>query len=158
LVKGARARAIATIDLKGKKQNWLLKVNKMDFSPLVNLLPLVIQIVVAAVVLAPILWFVGKLFVGKKRAKFTDAVWIGILGVVIGAGIGFWLSGVFLGTILGTLIMIIVWVVLTSHFFDCGLFAGLVIAGIAGIIYMIVSWILSAILVALELPPLPSLW
>jgi hypothetical protein len=123
----------------------------MDF------LPLVIQIVVAAVVLAPVLWIVGKWFVGKDKAKFTDALWIGVLGVVIGAGIGFLVTG-WVGTILGTLIMIVVWLALITHFFDCGLFKGLVIAVIAGIIYWVVTLILSAILVALGLPGIPSLW
>jgi hypothetical protein len=123
----------------------------MDF------LPLVIQIVVAAVVLAPVLWIVGKWFVGKDKAKFTDALWIGVLGVVIGAGIGFLITG-WVGTILGTLIMIVVWLALITHFFDCGLFKGLVIAVIAGIIYWVVTLILSAILVALGLPGIPSLW
>lgn len=124
--------------------------------------PLVIQIVVAAVVLAPILWIVGKWFVGKDKAKFTDAVWIGVLGVVIGAVIGFatnwagWTA--WAGSILGTLVMIVVWLVLITHFFDCGLFKGLAIAIIAGIVYWIVTMILSAILVALGLPGIPSLW
>jgi uncharacterized membrane protein YvlD (DUF360 family) len=118
---------------------------------------LLIQIVVAAVVLAPVLWFVGKWFVGKDKAKFTDALWIGVLGVVIGAGIGFLLTG-WVGTILGTLIMIVVWLALITHFFDCGWLKGLAIAIIAGIIYWVITIILSAILVALGLPALPSLW
>jgi hypothetical protein len=123
----------------------------MDF------VPLVIQIVVAAVVLAPILWIVGKWLVGKDKAKFTDALWIGVLGVVIGAVIGFSLTG-WVGTILGTLIMVVVWLALITHFFDCGLLKGLAIAIIAGIIYWVITLILSAILVALGLPGLPSLW
>jgi hypothetical protein len=122
-----------------------------------DLLLLAIQIVVAAVILAPILWIVGKLFVGKGKAKFTDALWIGVLGVVIGAGISFFLSSM-LGTILGTLIMIVVWLALITHFFDCSLLKGLAIAIIAGIIYWIITLMLSAILVALGLPALPSLW
>ena len=119
-------------------------------------LPLAIQIIVAAVILAPILWIVGKWFVGKDKAKFTDALWIGVLGVVIGAVIGFFLTG--WGAILGTLIMIVVWLALITHFFDCGLLKGLVIAVIAGIIYWVITLILSAILVALGLPGIPSLW
>jgi uncharacterized membrane protein YvlD (DUF360 family) len=123
----------------------------MDF------LPLVIQIVVAAVILAPILWIVGRFFVGGQKAKFSDALWIGVLGVIIGAVIHFVLPGI-LGTLLGTLIMIVVWLALITHFFDCGLLKGLAIAIIAGIIYWIVTLILSAILVALGLPGIPSLW
>jgi hypothetical protein len=118
---------------------------------------LLIQIVVAAVVLAPVLYFVGKLFVGKDKAKFTDALWIGILGVVIGAVVGFILGGA-LGSILGLIIMIIVWVALVRHFFDCSWMKAVVIAVIAGILYWIISLILSFILVMLGLPALPSLW
>ena len=117
---------------------------------------LLIQIVVAAVVLAPVLWIVGKLFVGKDKAKFTDALWIGVLGVLIGAVVGFLLPG--WGAILGLLIMIVVWIALISHFFDCGWLKAIVIAVIAGIIYLSISLILSAILVLLGFSPLPSLW
>jgi hypothetical protein len=117
---------------------------------------LIIQIVVAAVVLAPVLWIVGRWFVGNK-ARFSHAVWIGVLGVLIGAVISFFLSGL-LGSIVGTLIMIVVWLALITHFFDCGLLRGIAIAIIAGIIYWVVSIILSAILVTLGFPALPSLW
>jgi len=119
-----------------------------------NLITLLVQIIVAAVVLAPVLYFVGKLFVGRK-AKFSHAIWIGVLGVIIGAIVGFFLSGI---AIVGTLVMIVVWLVLITHFFECGLIRGVAIAIIAGIIYLIVSLILSAILVALGFPALPSLW
>ncbi len=117
---------------------------------------LAIQIIVAAVILAPILWIVGKWFVGKDKAKFTDALWIGVLGVVIGAVIGFLLPG--WGALFGTLIMIIVWLALIKHFFDCGWLKALVIAIIAGIIYLIITVILSAILLIIGLSALPSLW
>ena len=117
---------------------------------------LLIQIVVAAVILAPVLWIVGKLFVGRDKAKFTDALWIGVLGVVIGAIVGFLLPG--WGALLGILIMIVVWIALISHFFDCGWLKAIVIAVIAGIIYLIISLILSFILVMLGFSALPSLW
>jgi len=119
-----------------------------------NFVTLLIQIVVAAVILAPVLYSVGKLFVGNK-AKFSHAVWIGVLGVIIGAVVGFFLSGI---AIVGTLIMIVVWLVLITHFFKCGLIRGIAIAVIAGIIYLIISLIISAILVALGYSALPSLW
>ena len=117
---------------------------------------LIIQIVVAAVILAPVLWIVGKWLVGKDKAKFTDAIWIGVLGVLIGAVVGFLLPG--WGAILGTLVMIVVWVALIKHFFDCGWLKAIVIAIIAGIIYLIITLILSLILVLLGFSALPSLW
>lgn len=118
---------------------------------------LLIQVVVAAIILAPVLHRVGKWFVGKDKAKFTDALWIGILGVVISAVISFFLGGI-LGAILGTLIMIVVWITLIKHFFDCGTLKALGIAIIAGIIYWIITGILSIILVLLGFSALPSLW
>jgi hypothetical protein len=117
---------------------------------------LVVQIVVAAVILAPVLWIVGKWFVGKDKAKFTDALWIGVLGVLIGAVTGFLLTG--WGVMLGTLIMIVVWVALVKHFFDCGWLKGFVIAIIAGIMYWVITILLSAILLIIGLSALPSLW
>jgi ABC-type amino acid transport system permease subunit len=107
--------------------------------------PLLIQIVIAAIILAPVLHKVGKWFVGKNKAKFSDALWIGVLGVVINAGISFFLGGL-LGATLGTLIMIVVWITLIKHFFDCGTIKALGIAIIAGIIYWIITGILSIIL------------
>ena len=134
----------------------LIEPNKnLERKPM-DLVSLLIQIVVAAVILAPILWIVGKWFVGKDKAKFTDAVWIGVLGVVIGAVVGWLLPG--WGAILGTIIMIVVWLALIKHFFDCGWLKALVIAVIAGIIYLVISLILSALLVLLGLSALPSLW
>jgi hypothetical protein len=121
-----------------------------------DVISLIVQIVVAVVVLAPVLWIVGKWFVGKDKAKFTDAVWIGVLGVIIGAGVGWLLPG--WGAILGTLIMIVVWLLLIKHFFDCGWLKALAIAIIAGIIYLILSLIISFILVLLGFSALPSLW
>ena len=114
-----------------------------------------IQIVVAAVVLAPALWIVGKWFVGKDKAKFTDALWIGILGVLIGAGIGYFIPG--WAATLGTIIMIIVWLGLIKHFFDCGWLKALAISIIAWIIYWIITLILFAILLALGFSGLPVL-
>lgn len=117
---------------------------------------LIIQIVVAAVVLAPVLWIVGKLFVGKNKAKFTDALWIGVLGVVIGAVVGWLLPG-WMG-LLGGLIMIVVWLLLIKHFFDCGWLKAIIIAIVAWIIYFIISLIISVILVLIGLSALPSVW
>ena len=54
----------------------------------VDLIGLLIQIVVGIIILAPVLWLVGRALVGKEKAKFLDAVWIVALGTVIGAVVG----------------------------------------------------------------------
>ena len=45
---------------------------------------LIIQIIVNIIILAPVLWISGRLLVGKDKAKFMDALWIVVLGTVIG--------------------------------------------------------------------------
>jgi hypothetical protein len=51
----------------------------------INLMALVVNIIVNVIVLSPVLWIAGRLLVGKDKAKFTDALWIVVLGTVIGA-------------------------------------------------------------------------
>jgi hypothetical protein len=108
-----------------------------------DIVGLLIQIIVSTIIIAPILWLVGRSLAGKDKAKFTDAIWIVVLGNVIGAGVGAVAGS--LGWI-GTIIMIVVWLGLIKHFFDCGWMKALVIAIIAVIVYVIIFFILIAIL------------
>ena len=101
---------------------------------------LLIQIVVGVIVVAPILWLVGRALAGKDKAKFTDAIWIVVLGTVIGAVVG-----AFVGGLIAALIMFIVWLALIKHFFDCGWLKALVIAIIAVIIFVIIVAVLAII-------------
>jgi hypothetical protein len=105
-----------------------------------DLVALLIQIVIAIIVVAPVLWLVGRALVGKDKAKFTDAIWIVVLGTVIGAIVGF-----FVGSLISAVIMFIVWLALIKHFFDCGWLKAFVIAVIAVIIFIIIVAILAII-------------
>lgn len=101
---------------------------------------LLIQIVIAIIVVAPILWLVGRALAGKHNAKFTDAIWIVVLGVVIGSIVN-WL----IGGIIAALIMFVVWLALIKHFFDCGWIKAFVIAVIAVIVFVVIAVILALI-------------
>jgi hypothetical protein len=101
---------------------------------------LLIQIVVNVIVLAPILWLSGRALVGKDKAKFTDAVWIVVLGVVLSAIVNFFVSG-----LIAAVIMFIVWLALIKHFFDCGWLKAFIIAVLAVIIFIIIVSILAII-------------
>jgi len=127
-------------------------MSQMDLSPLVGLL---IQIIVSVIIIAPVLWLVGRALAGKDKAKFTDAIWIVVLGTVIGALVS-WFAGS-LGWI-GTIIMIIVWLALIKHFFDCGWLKALAIAIIAIIVYIIIFFILIAILAIIGLSGILTPW
>jgi hypothetical protein len=112
-----------------------------------DLIALLIQIVVGIIILAPILWIAGRLLAGKDKAKFTDAIWIVILGVVIGAAVNY-LGGVvsfFASGLVAAVIMFIVWLALIKHFFDCGWLKAFVIAVLAVIIFVVIVAILAII-------------
>jgi len=106
----------------------------------INLIALVVNIIVNVIVLSPVLWIAGRLLAGKDKAKFTDALWIVVLGTVIGAVFQALLEGV-LG-LLGSIIMLIIWLALVKHFFDTGWLKAFVIAILAIIIYVIIVAIL----------------
>ena len=105
-----------------------------------DIIGLLIQIVVAIILVAPVLWLVGRSLAGRQNAKFTDAIWIVILGIVIGAVLG-WL----IGGLIASIIMFFVWLGLIKHFFDCGWFKAFVIALVAVIVFVIIAFILALI-------------
>jgi hypothetical protein len=105
-----------------------------------DLVELLIEIVVAIIVVAPILWLVGRALAGKQNAKFTDAIWIVVLGIVIGA-----ILSVFLGGLISAVIMFFVWLGLIKHFFDCGWLKAFAIAVISVIAFIIIIAVLAII-------------
>jgi len=105
-----------------------------------SIVALLIQIVIGIIVVAPILWLVGRALVGGQKAKFTDAIWIVVLGTIIGAVVGF-----FVGSLISAIIMFVVWLALIKHFFDCGWLKAFVIAVIAVIVFIIIVAILAII-------------
>ena len=99
---------------------------------------ILIQIVISTVILSPALWISGRLIAGKDKAKFTDALWIVFLGSIINT-----LISAFIGNLVATIILLIVWLALIKHFFDCGWIKAFVIAVVAVVIFAIVIAILA---------------
>ena len=109
-----------------------------------DLIGLLIQIIVAIIIVAPVLWLVGRALAGKQNAKFTDAIWIVVLGIVIGAVLG-WLLGGLIGGLIASIIMFFVWLGLIKHFFDCGWLKAFVIALVAVVVFVVIAFILALI-------------
>ncbi len=105
-----------------------------------DIISLLTQIIVAIIVIAPILWLVGRALAGKQNAKFTDAIWIVALGTVIGA-----IVGIFVGGLISGLIMLFVWLGLIKHFFDCGWLKAFAIAVISVIVFLVIVVVLALI-------------
>ncbi len=128
-------------------------------SILIGLLTTIIILVVFAV---PALWISGRLLAGKHNAKFTDAVWIVVLGAVV-----LWFFNIFVAslisglvlTLLSYFILLIIWLGLVKHFFDCGWLRALAISIIAVIIaivfLVIIAFVLALIGLGASLLPVP---
>jgi hypothetical protein len=111
-----------------------------------DIIGILIQIVVAIIVIAPVLWLVGRSLAGKDKAKFTDAVWIVVLGIVIGSIVSYLVGG-----LIAAIIMFFVWLGLIKHFFDCGWFKAFAIAVISVIVFIIIAFVLALIGIGLGL-------
>ncbi len=103
-----------------------------------SILSVIINLIVSIIVLAPVLWLVGRSMVGKDKAKFTDAIWIVVLGVIIGAIFSYFSFGW-----IGSIIMLIVWLGLIKHFFDCGWLKALLIAIVVVVVFIIIAFVLA---------------
>lgn len=108
-----------------------------------DLIGLLISIIVGVIFVAPVLWIVGRLLVGKQKAKFTDAIWIVVLGIVIGA-----IVGVFVNGWIAALIMFIIWLALVRHFFDCGWLMAFEISVVAVILFVVIIAVLALVGIA----------
>ncbi len=102
-----------------------------------DLVSIIIQIIAGVIIVSPILWLVGRSTVGKEKAKFTDAIWIVVLGTVINA-----LLGTFVHGALGFIVTLIVWIALIKHFFDAGWGKAILIGIVAIIVLFVVAFVL----------------
>ncbi len=112
-----------------------------------SLINLGIQILINVIVLSPVLWISGRLLAGKDKAKFTDALWIVVLGTLIGLGFNYFFAESLgsLAGIIASIIMLIIWLGLVKHFFDCGWLKALAISIIAVLIFIAIAFLLALI-------------
>ena len=113
------------------------------------LIQLIVNIVVNLIFVAPFLWIAGRLLAGKQNAKFTDALWIVVLGTVVFYFFNLFLSDFIVSgfaTIIAYILMLIIWLALVKHFFDCGWLKALIISIIAVVIAVIILLIIFFVL------------
>ena len=106
----------------------------------INLDTLVINLIINIIILSPVLWIAGRLLAGKDKAKFTDALWIVILGTVIGSIFQYFFAG-----IIAAIIVLFIWLALVKHFFDTGWLKALAIAIVAILIWIVIAVIIGII-------------
>ena len=116
----------------------------------IDWIALVIHIIVNTIIISPALWLSGRAIVGKEKAKLTDAIWIVILGTVISIFFGAFLTDIIdFSGIIAAIILLIVWLALVKHFFDCGWLKAFVISILAVIIFVIIVAILALVGIAI---------
>ena len=87
-------------------------------------------------VISIVLWASGRSLVGNEKAKFTDAIWITVLGLIVGAVVQNIIP------FLGWLLALIIWLALIRHFFDTGWGRAFLIALLAIIIFVVTAVVL----------------
>jgi hypothetical protein len=127
------------------------------------LIGLIINVIFWIIAVAPALWISGRLLAGKHNARFTDALWIVLIGTVVFYFFNYFVGSFFesgiIWTLLSYFILLVIWLALVKHFFDCGWLKALVISIIAIIIAVIIWVIILFILglIGLSLSGLPNL-
>lgn len=103
----------------------------------VLLVNVVLNVLIPTIVLSPVLWLAGRTLVGKEKAKFTDAIWIILLGTLFGSIFSAFFTG-----IIASIVQLIVWLALVKHFFDCGWLMAFAISIVAVIIFIAIAVLL----------------
>ena len=103
----------------------------------IPILYVLVGIIVSVIVNSLFVWLAGRAFVGAEKAKFTDAIWIVIIGSVIGG-----ILSAFNWGLIGAIISFVLWLALIKHFFDCGWIKAFIIAIVAAVIQLIVGFII----------------
>jgi hypothetical protein len=103
----------------------------------VLLVNVVLNVLIPTIVLSPVLWLAGRALVGKEKAKFTDAIWIILLGTLFGSIFSAFFTG-----IIASIVQLIVWLALVKHFFDCGWLMAFAISIVAVIIFIAIALLL----------------
>jgi hypothetical protein len=93
------------------------------------------------------LWLSGRAIAGKENAKFVDAIWIIILGALVG---GIFSYFEIIG-IVALIIQLLIWLGLVKHFFDCGWLKAFAISVLTIIILVIVTVILGLVGIGLSI-------
>jgi hypothetical protein len=110
----------------------------LEQGKIMDLMGIILQIIVSVIIVSPILWLVGRSMVGGAKARFTDAIWIVVLGIVINTILGTFVHGA-----IGFIVTLIVWIVLIRHFFDAGWGKAILIGIIAIIVLIIIAFVLA---------------
>lgn len=108
----------------------------------------IIKFFVGLLVLTFVFYIAGIMVVGKKRALFSDAFVIALLGVIAEGVISFFLLSLF--PFISLILTLFVWLVLIRYYYETG-WLGAIAVGILAIIIEIVVIVILAVLLGFSL-------
>ena len=79
-----------------------------------NFLQIIVELISGTIITAPSLWYSGKSIVGEHKAKFSDALLIVFLGIIV----KIILESVFIEGIIISFIQLIIWLYLVRKYFE----------------------------------------
>lgn len=123
-----------SVDLIGRNV-WL------QISSEAELLFAIVLFIVNLVILTIVFYVAGVIVVGKRRALFSDAFVISLLGTIVGN-----ICLLFFPPIIGLFLALIVWLLLIRHYYETGWLGALAVALLAVIIFVVILFILGLIL------------
>jgi len=106
-----------------------------------GLLFAVVLFMMNLIVLTVVFYVAGIIVVGGRRALFSDAFVISLLGTIVGN-----ICLLFFPPIIGLILSLVVWLLLIRHYYETGWLGALAVAILAVIIFVVVLFILGLIL------------
>ena len=97
--------------------------------------------IVGLIVLTLVFYIAGRVVVGGKRALFSDAFVISLLGTIVAS-----ILGLFLRPWVGLILSLVVWLLLIRHYYETGWLGSLAVAIMAVIIYIVILILLFLLL------------
>jgi len=113
----------------------------LQISGQVGLVSALILFIIHLIVMTIVFYVAGVIVVGKRRALFSDAFVISLLGTVVGN-----ICMIFFPLLIGWILSLLIWLLLIRHYYETGWLGALAVAVLALIIYVVVLVILAFLL------------
>jgi len=97
--------------------------------------------IVGLIVLSLIFYIAGRIVVGGKRALFSDAFVISLLGTIVMN-----VCLYFFGLLVGAILSLIVWLLLIRHYYETGWLGAIAVGIMAVIVSVVITIILRTLL------------
>lgn len=101
-----------------------------------------INFVLGLIILTIVFYVAGRAVVGGKRALFSDAFVISLLGTIVANVVSFFIEQ----SLIGLMLSLIIWLLLIKHYYETGWLGALAVAILAVVVYIAIWFVLFLLL------------